>query len=306
MNSIRWILTSLGTAGLLVGLVLLTGCGGGSTPPGDEDEGKTKEPTKKAKDKGLPAGTGSIKGRVTLAPGKMPDVAGLNKKLEELIKTKATGADLPHCLDMAPADQKEEQEWVLGKDGGVGNVFVFLRPAKGTFFAVEETDAGVKAVKDKDAVLDQPHCAFVPHGLICFPSYKSSKGAKVKTGQKLLVKNSAKIAHNTNLQGIKNEIIPSGGALAPLEIEPANSPVTVQCNIHPWMDAYVWVLDHPYYAITDKDGNFEIKNVPEGDVHIAAWHEKAKFINEKGGPSGEPIKTSSGETVKDFKIEKVD
>jgi hypothetical protein len=299
MRSIRWLLTSLASAGLLLGLVLLTGCGGGSTPP-EEEETKTKD-SKKQKDKGLAMGTGSVKGRVTIAQDKMPDTAELNAKLLAFMKSKASAADLPHCLDMAPEDQRGQQEWIISKDKGVKNVFVFLKPAKGTYFAVEEKDPGVQAVKDKPAELDQPHCAFVPHALPVFPSYKNGKGTKVKTGQKLVVKNSAKIAHNTNLQGIKNEIIPSGGALAPLELEPASTPITVQCNIHPWMDAYVWPLDHPYVAITDADGNFEIKNVPAGDVHIVVWHDKAKFISDKG-PSGEPITTTSGVTTKEFVI----
>jgi len=311
MHSFRWILTSLGTAGLLIGMVLLTGCGGGTTPPSDDD--KTTDPTKtkpKAKDTALKAGTGTIKGRVTLAPDKKPNIDKLNADLLAQIKSKAM-ADLPHCLDMASKEEKEQQAWVLGNDGGVGNVFVFLRPAKGSFFAVEEKDPGVQAVKDKPAVLDQPHCAFVPHALFCFPSYKNGKGAKMETGQKFIVKNSAKIAHNTKLDGtgpntgFQNQIIPPSGEVTNLELKPDYARVAVQCNVHPWMDAFVWVMDHPYYALTDKDGNYEIKNVPIGDVNIVAWHEPGQFLNAKG-PSGEPIKTSAGETVKNFEIPNVD
>ena len=62
--------------------------------------------------------------------------------------------------------------------------------------------------------------------------------------------------------------------------------VHFSCNIHPWMDAYVWVFDHPYVAVTDKDGNYEIKNVPVGSkVHVVGWHEKVEYLapGKKGG-----------------------
>src|SRR6266550_551436 len=51
--------------------------------------------------------------------------------------------------------------------------------------------------------------------------------------------------------------------------------VPFKCDVHGWMNAYVGVLDHPYYAVTDKDGKFELKDVPPGTYTIEAWHEKS-------------------------------
>jgi hypothetical protein len=48
--------------------------------------------------------------------------------------------------------------------------------------------------------------------------------------------------------------------------------LTIQCDIHNWMSAYVWVVRHPYYAVTDAKGAFELKDVPPGEYELVAWH----------------------------------
>lgn len=50
----------------------------------------------------------------------------------------------------------------------------------------------------------------------------------------------------------------------------------VLCNVHPEMSAYVLVTDTPYFAVSDKDGNYEIKNIPAGKYTLKIWHEKLK------------------------------
>jgi hypothetical protein len=51
-------------------------------------------------------------------------------------------------------------------------------------------------------------------------------------------------------------------------------PVKIKCEVHPWMSAYVGVFDHPFFAVTADDGNFEIKDLPPGEYTVVAWHEK--------------------------------
>ena len=50
--------------------------------------------------------------------------------------------------------------------------------------------------------------------------------------------------------------------------------VPFKCDVHGWMNAYVGVLDHPYFAVTGEDGTFELKGLPPGTYTIEAWHEK--------------------------------
>ena len=71
-----------------------------------------------------------------------------------------------------------------------------------------------------------------------------------------------------------------------------------QCDVHPWMFAWVTVVDNPYFAVTGKDGKFTIKNVPPGKYKIAALHRKA-------APTGmeKDVDTTGGNATVDFTLE---
>jgi plastocyanin len=70
------------------------------------------------------------------------------------------------------------------------------------------------------------------------------------------------------------------------------------CNVHPEMEAFIVVLQNPYYAVSAKDGNYEIKKIPPGKYTLKIWHEKLK------GQSQEITVTESGEVVVDFELKK--
>jgi len=57
--------------------------------------------------------------------------------------------------------------------------------------------------------------------------------------------------------------------------------VPLLCNVHPEMIAYMIVLQNPYFALTDKAGNFEIKDVPPGRYKLMVWHEKLKIVSKE-------------------------
>jgi plastocyanin len=63
--------------------------------------------------------------------------------------------------------------------------------------------------------------------------------------------------------------------------------VPLLCNVHPEMSAYIVVAPTPYFATSDKSGNYKIENVPDGSYTVTAWHESAKNQSKPVAVSGE-------------------
>jgi hypothetical protein len=196
--------------------------------------------------------------------------------------------DQAHCLKDGPI--KKEEFIVNNKNLGVKNVFVWLIPSdpkkKSDTIPVHPK---LKELAAKDVTIDQPCCQFIPHVVA------------VRQGQNLIVKNSSPINHNVNYQGPPvnpgdNVIIPAGKSINVTGLKTSTTPINVACNIHGWMRAYIRVFDHPYYAITDADGKFEIKDAPAGDFRIVMWHEGVGWV--KGDKDGKPDKKGAPITIK--------
>jgi hypothetical protein len=255
-------------------------------------------------------GPPSLKGRVVL-DGRRPDLKKRNTALLAQIKEKKD--DEAYCLK-APEDQKVAQEWRVGDNTGVGNVFVWLEPlTRRDYFKVDE-----KRLKNvpKEVRMDQPYCAFVPHCVVLFPKYRDPDNPRrlKETGQKFIVRNDAYIAHNVKTDGGAdnpggNETLPPKKDFKPLVFEPSREPIVIRCNIHPWMSAYARAFDHPYATLTavgkdakdPKYGTYEIKGVPAGKVRVLAWHERGGYLGNNGA-RGEEVELKAGVLVKDFKI----
>lgn len=149
--------------------------------------------------------------------------------------------------------------YVVGADKGLGNVFVYLKQG-----------APKTAPTGEAPVLDQVGCIYEPYVM----------GAV--TGQKIKIKNSDPFLHNIHAtpkptSGNKefNFAQPVKGQVTEKSFDNPEVLVRVKCDVHNWMFAYVGVVDHPYFAVTDKDGNFTIKNVPPGKYTVEAVHLKA-------------------------------
>jgi hypothetical protein len=149
--------------------------------------------------------------------------------------------------------------YVVGPGGELGDVFVYIKEG------AKATPAPAEA-----KVLDQVGCVYTPYifGL--------------QTKQKLVIKNSDPgILHNVHVlpdpkSGNKevNQAQLKGQEL----VKTFDSPEVLlhfKCDVHNWMHAYAGVLDHPYYAVSAKDGTFKIANVPPGKYVLEAYHRKA-------------------------------
>ncbi len=172
-------------------------------------------------------------------------------------------------IDMAGADEKcaelhggkrlKPETVVVNDNGTLQNVFVWVKTGvEGWKFPMPEGDA----------LLDQKGCWYMPH----------VQG--MRQGQTLSIKTSDPTAHNVHGFGKVNRPFnrsqPAGAADITIKMkrDEVSPPMKVKCDIHPWMNAYVAVVAHPYFAVTGSDGSFELPKLAPGSYTIEAWHEK--------------------------------
>lgn len=235
---------------IALSLVLAAACGGGKTEPntntpnaGDTAAAPYSGPT------GTVSGVVSFNGTPP-AP----------KKID-------TSAD-PVCGQKNPNLSTDD---TVVTDGKLANTFVYIK---------EGTVEGGKKIADYSwatpttaVQLDQNGCHYVPHVL------------GVQVNQKLSITNSDATQHNIHptpkLNPEWNQTQANGAA--PIEKTFARPEVLipVKCNQHPWMKAYIGVMRTPFYAVSAKDGAFEIKDVPPGKYTVVAWREGGANGQEK-------------------------
>lgn len=258
-----WLLTAASCAGLLgIGVAWLVTPAGANGAAGTSARHVTMladqvasavvsaEPSKPAK------GMGNFTGVVTF-DGAVPDLKPKVKKGD------ATAKDSAVCA----ADDVPDESLVVDKSTkGIANVFIYL----------DKAPAGKKYDSPKEAaVFDQKGCRFLPHGLIA------------RVNQPVLVKSQDDIAHNTHTNPIRNTGF--NQAIKPVEKDgvkflydkPERLPVKVVCDLHTWMTAYHLVLDHPFAAMTDAKGEFEIKDLPPGKYEFIVWQESIGYVERK-------------------------
>ncbi|HVU50588.1 MAG TPA: carboxypeptidase regulatory-like domain-containing protein [Polyangia bacterium] len=146
---------------------------------------------------------------------------------------------------------------VVDKKGGLQNVVVFVKDAK---------FAGKPAPVEK-AALDQRQCRYFPHV------------QALTVGTPLSLMNNDAILHNVHANDtgmtVFNVAMPIKGQKLPI---PMRKPglMKLQCDAgHTWMNGWIYVFDHPYFAVTDETGAFTIKDVPPGEYTVELWHEPA-------------------------------
>ena len=185
----------------------------------------------------------------------------------------------PVCGKLNNNQPVTTRHYMVGADGGLANVWVF----------VKNPPAGKAAGGDQGVVLDQVSCLYQPYVL------------GIGVGQKLVVRNSDPFLHNVNTTASAvpshrfNIAQPMKGKEDAKTFEKPELPLKFMCNVHSWMLAYAGVFDHPYYAVTDKDGKFKLPDLPAGKYTIVAKHMKA-------GEKTQEI-TVDGNKTADFTLE---
>ena len=104
------------------------------------------------------------------------------------------------------------------------------------------------------------------------------------------------VAHNTKIDGLNlqvNPLIQAGTSFTQAIDAPETLPAMVSCSIHSWMNARLVIRPNPYFAISDAKGNFEIKNLPDGELEYQVWHERAGYVT-KAEVAGQPVTWAKG------------
>ena len=194
-------------------------------------------------------GIGSIKGRVVFQ--------GSRIDLAPIVEKGANVKDAETCSQDTIPDEKLQ----LSGDLGVKNVYVYL----------SKKPRGYKdAPPSEPVIFDQKGCRFFPY---C---------SFVRVGQPLLVLSDDPILHNTHTYPNKNDafnesIAPKNREGVAINYSAAEStPFAVKCDFHAWMTAYHFPIDHPWIALTNDNGEFEIKDLPAGKHDFKVWHPGAE------------------------------
>jgi hypothetical protein len=158
-----------------------------------------------------------------------------------------------------------------GADGTLKNVLVFVRDGV----------TGAYPAPTSAATLNQVGCVYVPHVL------------GVMAGQPLQIINSDPTLHNIHPMPMTNTGfnigMPVEGMKQTKVFSKAEAPFPVKCDVHPWMSAYIGVFSHPFFGVSNEQGEVELKNLPAGTFRVQAWQEKY-------GVQTQSVTVAAGET----------
>jgi plastocyanin len=147
---------------------------------------------------------------------------------------------------------------LVGAAGGLQNAFVYVKDGLDPEYSL--------SVPAAPAILDQKGCIYTPRVI------------GVMTGQPLEVVNSDETMHNVHALPMANQEFNYGqrfkGERLTKSFSVPEVMVRFKCDVHGWMAAYVGVTAHPFFAVSDAEGRFEIKGLPPGTYTVGLWHEK--------------------------------
>lgn len=190
---------------------------------------------------------GTISGVVTFE-GDVPEM-----KVLEITKDQA----------VCGATDKYDESLVVGEGNALKNTIVYLI----------DISAGKDFDKSTKLEIDQQGCKFSPHVQI------------VPVGVRITMLNNDRVNHNVHIFSSINTPVnkqqTKNRKKMPLKaVKKAEGPVSVKCDIHGWMSAWIAYVPHPYFAVTNEKGEFTLEDVPAGDYKLGYWHEACGTNNE--------------------------
>jgi hypothetical protein len=194
------------------------------------------------------------------------------------------------------------EDWVVnGNNRGVKNVVVWLLPELSNdqlealrtrrlrevpSFGPDQIYPDFTLKGERSFIFGKPMRAYIPHIVTA------------QAGSDLVIRNLSQEPHNVKMvstnNGQFNVLLPPSQHHQVAGLRTERFPIEFASSIYPWMRAYLWVFNHPYFAVTDPDGNFEIKFAPKGNLRLVVWQEAMGFRNGRDGRWGEAIKVPSG------------
>lgn len=207
----------------------------------------------------------SSKSAEPASPAAAPDAKKVDTATASTIKGKVvlegTPPDNPvlkTASDPACGTAEVRAESYVADNGALQNVFVHVKDGLGNKYIFDTPTEPV--------TLDQKGCRYIPHVL------------GVRVSQPLVISNSDETLHNVHGMPQHNREFNHGQPIVGMKhtvtFPTPEVMVPFKCDVHAWMLAYVGVVPHPYFAVTGKEGTFELQSVPPGTYTIEAWHEK--------------------------------
>lgn len=161
----------------------------------------------------------------------------------------------PKCEAIHGGKNVGSESEIVSAEGGVKNVFVYVKdgPIKRGGYSAPQA-----------AELKQEGCLYSPHvqGVLVEQPFNIVNADSLLHNVHALAKVNPEFNFGQPAPGTKDRVF-----------HKVEMPMKIKCDVHPWMGAYVFVMDHPYFAVTDEKGAFAIANLPAGQYTLTAWHE---------------------------------